>query len=86
MERDINRQQAESIVRKITEERERFLSAWEQGARSGDLNQIRQKIQYLNDLLWEASAPGNELSEHSRAGGYHHDRESSSRTGPLNPG
>ena len=55
MERDINRQQSESLVRKITEERERFVSAWQQGARAAELNEIRRNIQQLNDQLWEAS-------------------------------
>jgi|GEM_PF-6349301 len=56
MERDINRQQAESLVREISQERERFLSAWEEGALSPELNQIRNNIKQLNELLWETSA------------------------------
>ncbi len=59
MERDINRQHAESLVRKITEERERFVSAWEHGARTPELNQIRQNIKQLNDLLWETTLPAD---------------------------
>lgn len=58
MERDIKRQQGESLVRQITEERERFLSAWEQGARTPELNQIRENIKHLNDLLWANTIPG----------------------------
>ena len=54
MERDINRQQADSLVRQLTEERERFVSAWQQGAGTPELNQIRKNIQRLNDLLWDS--------------------------------
>lgn len=55
MERDTNRHHADSLVREITEEREKFVSAWQQGARSPELNQIRQNIKQLNDLLWETN-------------------------------
>ena len=55
MERDINRQNTESLVRQITQERQRFISAWEQGARSLELNKIRQNINQLNELLWETT-------------------------------
>ena len=56
MERDINGQHSELLVRKITIERERFVSAWQQGAESSELNQIRENIRELNDLLWETTS------------------------------
>ena len=59
MERDINRHHAESLVRKITEERNRFVSAWQQGARTPELNQIRENIKQLDDLLWETTLPAD---------------------------
>ena len=55
MERDSNRAHSESLVRKITNERERFVSAWQQGAASTELNEIRENIKELNDLLWETT-------------------------------
>jgi hypothetical protein len=72
MERDINRQHAESLVRQINEERRRFVSAWEQGARSPELNQIRKNIKQLNELLWETTMPHSGSSEVSRSGYIHH--------------
>jgi hypothetical protein len=53
MERDINRYHSDTLVRRIIEERERFVSAWHRGARSEELTKIRQNIQQLDDLLWE---------------------------------
>ena len=55
MERDTNRQHAESLVRRITEERERFVSAWQRGARTPELNEIRENIRELDNLLWETT-------------------------------
>lgn len=55
MERDSNRAHSESLVRKITNERERFVSAWQEGAGSIELNEIRENIKELNDLLWETT-------------------------------
>ena len=55
MERDSNRAHSESLVRKITNERERFVSAWQQGAGSSELNEIRENIKELNDMLWETT-------------------------------
>jgi len=68
MERDINRQHSESLVRRITEERERFVSAWEQGAGTPELNHIRENIKQLNDLLWETTLQPATGSEASRSG------------------
>lgn len=83
MERDINRQQSESIVRKLTEERERFVSAWQQGARSPELNHIRQNIQHLNDLLWEMTLQHNNSHETYRSGnGFQRDLQN--RIAPSN--
>lgn len=71
MERDMKREHSESLVRQIAEERERFLSAWQQGARTPELNQIRENIRQLNDRLWDttlgtANSPkGHETSETS---------------------
>jgi hypothetical protein len=58
MERDVNRHHSESLVRQLTEERERFVSAWQSGARTPELNKIRQNIQQLNDLLWQSTLRG----------------------------
>ena len=58
MERDVNRHHTDSLVRELTEERERFVSAWQSGARTPELNRIRQNIQQLNDLLWSATVQG----------------------------
>ena len=55
MEREANRQQSDFLVRKITREREKFLTAWQQGAGSKELNEIRANIQELDDLLWETT-------------------------------
>ena len=65
MERDVNGQNSEALVRKLTTERERFVSAWQRGAGSSELNEIRENIKELNDLLWESTlqhAKGNGLS------------------------
>ena len=72
MERDLNRQNAETLVRQITQERQKFMSAWEQGARSPELNQIRQNIKQLNELLWETTLPHSNGSEVLRPGYIHH--------------
>ncbi|MGZ5133508.1 MAG: hypothetical protein ACXWCG_00095 [Flavitalea sp.] len=72
MERDINRQSAETLVRQITQERQRFLSAWEQGARSPELNQIRQHIKQLNELLWETTISHSNGSDVLRSGYLNH--------------
>jgi hypothetical protein len=53
MERDINRYHSDTLVRRIIEERERFVSAWHRGAGAEELTKIRQNIQQLDDLLWE---------------------------------
>jgi len=82
MERDINGQHCESLVRKITTERERFVSAWQQGAGSRELNEIRENIKELNDLLWETTlqhANGNGFSR----SGYGAQRDSQTRVTPL---
>lgn len=72
MERDIYRQHSESLVRKIAEERERFVSAWQEGARTPELNRIRENIKQLNDLLWETTLKPANGREASRSGeGYH---------------
>jgi hypothetical protein len=69
MEQDNNRQHAETLVRKIVDERERFVSAWQQGADSGELTQIRQNIQHLDDLLWNASPSSNGVAATRGTGG-----------------
>ena len=77
MERDYNRQKPDSLVRKITEERERFVSAWQHGARTPELNQIRKNIQHLNDLLLDSTRQfGRSASESSR--------DLQNRQGPVN--
>lgn len=68
MERDINRQHSESLVRKITTERERFVSAWQHGAGSTELNEIRENIKELNDLLWETTLQHGNGNGVSRSG------------------
>lgn len=68
MEVSINRNHAESLVRKITEEREKFLSAWHQGAGSPELNRIRENIQKLDDLLWETNLHHGDPGEIYRSG------------------
>ena len=68
MERDINRQNAESLVRQITQERQKFMSAWEQGARSPELNKIRQNIKQLNELLWDTTLLHSSSSDVLRTG------------------
>lgn len=83
MERDMNRHQSESLVRKLTEERERFVSAWQQGARSAELNQIRQSIKQLNDLLWATILQHNGTAETYRSNNGSL-RDSQNRTGPGN--
>jgi hypothetical protein len=80
MERDINRQHSESLVRKITAERERFVSAWQQGARTPELNEIRENIKQLNDLLWETTLE-HDGSHRSGSGSQ---RDYRSRVAPLN--
>ena len=55
MERDINRHQLDSLIRKLTSEREKFVSAWQRGAGSKELNEIRENIKELDDLLWEST-------------------------------
>lgn len=55
MERDVNGQYSESLVRKITTERERFVFALQQGASGNELKKIRESIKELNDLLWETT-------------------------------
>jgi hypothetical protein len=66
MERDINRQQSDYLVRKITSEREKFVSAWEQGAGNKELNEIRANIKELNDLLWESTLQPGKGSQPSK--------------------
>lgn len=83
MERDINRQHADSLVRQINEERQRFVSAWEQGARSPELNRIRQNIEQLNELLWETTLPHSDSSEVSRSA-YMHRSDPQNKTERLN--
>lgn len=68
MERDINRQPSDSILRRITEERERFVSAWQRGARSPELNEIRESIQKLNDLLWDTTLQHANMHQPLRSG------------------
>ena len=46
---------SDSLVKKITAERERFIFAWQHGAASKELNEIREHIKELNDLLWETT-------------------------------
>jgi hypothetical protein len=79
MERDNNRYHTETLVRKITDERERFVSAWEDGADSVQLNQIRQNIQQLNDLLWDASSRDGAFSQRTITA---NDRNLQDRRGP----
>ena len=67
MERDINRQHSDTLVSKITNERERFVSAWQRGAGSRELNEIRETIKELNDLLWETTLP-DENKDQLRSG------------------
>ena len=55
MERDMNRAHSELLVRQITNEREKFVAAWQQGAGGTELNEIRENIKQMNDLLWEAT-------------------------------
>jgi hypothetical protein len=81
MERDINRHQTEFLVRQITEERERFVVAWNQGAGFPELNQIRQNIKKLNDLLWETTIQYNNSSETYRSD-YGYQRDPQNRQGP----
>jgi hypothetical protein len=69
MERDKSRQHADNLVRRITEERERFVSAWHRGAGSEELNQIRRNIKQLDDLLWE-EGDHDRVPETFRPGGY----------------
>jgi hypothetical protein len=68
MERNNYQEHTESLVRKITNEREKFVSAWQHGAKSGELNQIRENIQELNDLLWDASSGQDQFSDNKKAG------------------
>lgn len=81
MERDNYRHSSESLVRKITEERERFVSAWQHGADSRELNEIRENIQQLNVLLWNASNEEDRLS--SQRGMQRSDRDFATRSGPI---
>ena len=83
MERDMNRHHSESLVRELREERERFVSAWQHGARSLELNQIRQNIKQLNDLLWEKTLQHNGVAETYRSGGDS-ERDLQNRTWPGN--
>jgi hypothetical protein len=69
MEREISRQHADNLVRRITEERERFVSAWHRGAGSEELNQIRKNIKQLDDLLW-GETYDDRVPETFRSGGY----------------
>lgn len=82
MERDSNRHHSESLVRQLTEERERFVSAWHHGAGGPELSQIRKNIQKLNDLLWDATrtninTPGRKSASEST-------RDSQNRQGNAN--
>lgn len=82
MERDNYNPHTDSLVRRITEERERFVSAWQHGAAPGELNQIRQSIQRLNELLWNASTNAERTAENSR-GARENERNIHTRTGPA---
>ena len=83
MERDINRQQSESLVREIRQERERFVSAIERGASAPELNKIREYINHLNELLWESTLQKHTDHESSRpTGGF--ERDSQNRASPFN--
>ena len=81
MERNNDNYNTESLVRKLTEERERFVSAWQHGAGSTELNNIRQNIQQLNDLLWNASVAGDRFSQDQRPV-RENERDFQTRTGP----
>lgn len=81
MERNNDNYNTESLVRKLTEERERFVSAWQHGAGSNELHNIRQNIQQLNDLLWDASVIGDRFSEGKRPA-RENERDFQTRTGP----
>ncbi|MBC7829541.1 MAG: hypothetical protein H7122_17485 [Chitinophagaceae bacterium] len=83
MERDTNRDHPESLVRRLTEERERFVSAWQQGARPAELTQIRQNIKQLNDLLWERTLQHNGVAEAYQSGDASQ-RDIQGRAGPAN--
>jgi hypothetical protein len=66
MERDINRQQSDYLVRKIISEREKFVWAWQQGAGNKELNEIRANIKELDDLLWETTSQHGKGSQPSK--------------------
>jgi hypothetical protein len=82
MERDNYRHSSESLVRKITEERDRFVSAWQHGADSTELNHIRENIQQLNDLLWNVSGEEDRFGN-SQRGFQRSDRDFATRSGPT---
>lgn len=66
MERDMNRQQSDHLVRKITSEREKFILAWQRGAGSEELNEIRANIKELDDLLWESTSQAGKENQPSK--------------------
>ena len=68
MERNVNTLNSEALVRKLTSERERFVSAWQQGAGSSELNEIRENIKELNDLLWETTSQHATVTDFSGTG------------------